>query len=157
VIGYRQAVLRDLLSDPALAARLREILPQLEELSEVRAVSERYRPSARQTLERIVRRLANLSPDLAVQSASILGFGTERIDGRQALLGRLLGGSAGTHGITPLRRAERPPEGMQNELERDLTRLLQDVAAPVATALARRATTRCCADPGGWPSIRRHS
>src|ERR1700704_6504722 len=34
VIGYRQAVLRDLLSDPALAARLREILPQLEELSE---------------------------------------------------------------------------------------------------------------------------
>ena len=41
VIAYRQAVFRDLLSDPALAARLTEILPQLEELSEVTAVSER--------------------------------------------------------------------------------------------------------------------
>jgi DNA mismatch repair protein MutS len=206
VIGYRQAVFRDLDSDPRFAVRLAEILPQLEELSEVTAVSERYRPSARQALERIVRRLAelelfvdiarqlrdllsagsiqssalqrlrheleevgesdtfraltlelpelratltsvrsvtigvNISPDLAVESASILGFGTERIEGQQALLGRLLGGSAGTHGIAPLRRVERAPEGMQNELERDLTRLLQDVAAPVATALGNYAS-----------------
>jgi AcrR family transcriptional regulator len=83
----------------------------------------------------------NLGPDLAPQSASILGFGTERIEGQQALLGRLLGDSAGTaHGITPLRRVERSPEGWQNDLGRDLGQLLVDLAAPIAAALSRYAS-----------------
>src|SRR5438132_6796392 len=207
LIASRQEVLEDLLLDPLLQERFAEIVPQLEELSDASALSERYRPSPREALDRIVRRLAelelfvgvvrqlhdaleaasiessklqqlredlrqlvqsetfralewelpllratfanvrsvtigiNLGPDLAPQSASVLGFGTERVDGPRALLGRLLGDSAAaTHGITPLRRVERSPEGWQNDLGRDLTQLLQDVAAPVANALSRFAS-----------------
>jgi DNA mismatch repair protein MutS len=77
----------------------------------------------------------NLGPDLVPESATILAFGTERIDGRQALLGRLLGSWGTANALTPLRRGERGPGAWQNDLARDLHRLLQDVAAPVATAL----------------------
>ena len=201
VITYRQAAFQDLVDDPLLQERLADIVPRLEELSDAAAMSERIRPAARDGLQRMVQRLAelevyvsvarelhdaldrasvrssalqrvrdevrqlagsaafralelelprlratlggvrsvtvgvNLGADLAPQSASIMGFGTEPIKGQQALLGRLLGGAVGTHGITPLRRAERTPEGWQNELQRDLAQLLQDLAAPVATAL----------------------
>lgn len=201
VIAYRQAAFGDVLADQRLQDRLADILPQLEELADAAMASERIRPAARDGLQRIVQRLAelelyvsvtrqlhdafsgasvqsgalrtvraeleqviqsdtfrslemelpelraslanvrsvtigiNLGPDLGLQSATILGFSTEPIKGQQALLGRLLGGASGTHGITPLRRAERTPEGWQNDVERDLGRLLQDLAAPVAAAL----------------------
>ncbi|MDQ6673593.1 MAG: hypothetical protein M3069_23105 [Chloroflexota bacterium] len=77
----------------------------------------------------------NLAPDLTPESATILAFGAERIDGRQTLLGRLLGGWGAEHALTPLRRGERSPSAWQNDLARDLLRLLQDVATPVAVAL----------------------
>ena len=77
----------------------------------------------------------NLGADLTPESATILAFGAERIDGRQALLGRLLGKWGSTHALTPLRRGERSPAAWQNDLARDLYRLFQDVAAPVASAL----------------------
>jgi DNA mismatch repair protein MutS len=77
----------------------------------------------------------NFGADLVPESAAILSLGTERIDGRQALIGRLLGGSGAAPALTPLRRGERSLPTWQNDLARDLYRLLQDVAAPVATAL----------------------
>jgi DNA mismatch repair protein MutS len=77
----------------------------------------------------------NLGANLAPESATILAFGAERIDGRQTLLGRLLGGWGAARALTPLRQGERSPAAWQNELARDLYRLLQDVAAPVASSL----------------------
>jgi hypothetical protein len=77
----------------------------------------------------------NFGPDLVPESATILAFGHERIDGRQALLGRLLGGWGAANALTRLRQGERGLPAWQNDLARDLYRLLQDVAAPVATAL----------------------
>jgi DNA mismatch repair protein MutS len=77
----------------------------------------------------------NFGPDLVPESATILAFGHERIDGRQALLGRLLGGWGAANALTRLRQGERGLPAWQNDLARDLYRLLQDVAAPVANAL----------------------
>jgi hypothetical protein len=77
----------------------------------------------------------NFGPDLVPDSATILAFGQERIDGRQTLLGRLLAGWGAAHALTRLRQGERGLPAWQNDLARDLYRLLQDVAAPVATAL----------------------
>jgi len=77
----------------------------------------------------------NFGPDLVPESATILAFGHERIDGRQALLGRWLGGWGAANALTRLRQGERGLPAWQNDLARDLYRLLQDVAAPVATAL----------------------
>src|SRR3989442_6713297 len=77
----------------------------------------------------------NFGPDLVPESATILTFGQERIDGRQALLGRLLGGWGAANALTRLRQGERGLPAWQNDLARDLYRLLQDLAAPVATAL----------------------
>jgi DNA mismatch repair protein MutS len=77
----------------------------------------------------------NLSPDLVPESATLLAFGAEPIDGRQTLLGRLLAGWGAERALTPLRRGERSPAAWQNDLARDLLRLLQDVATPVAAAL----------------------
>jgi DNA mismatch repair protein MutS len=82
----------------------------------------------------------NFGADLQPDSATILTFGAERIDGRHALLGRLLGGWGAAHALTPLRRGERSPAAWQNDLSRDLYRLFQDVAAPVAAALRGYAT-----------------
>jgi DNA mismatch repair protein MutS len=82
----------------------------------------------------------NFGPDLVPESATILTFGHERIDGRQALLGRLLGGWGAARALTALRHGERGLPAWQNDLARDLYRLLQDVAAPVATALRGYAT-----------------
>src|SRR5262249_3412506 len=42
----------------------------------------------------------NLAGDLAPESATILSISSERVDGKQALLGRLLGGGDGRHGLT---------------------------------------------------------
>ncbi len=77
----------------------------------------------------------NFDPDLVPESATILEFGADRIDGRQTLLGRLLGGWGEANALTRLRHGERSLPRWQNDLSRDLYRLLQDVAAPVATAL----------------------
>ena len=114
---------------------------QLDELikSETFTSLQRELPALRDTLAsvRSVKIGINLGPDLAPQSATVLGLSDQRIDGRQALLGRLFGDVAEQQGITPLRRVERGPRGMQNDLGRDLTQLLQDVAAPIASALRR--------------------
>jgi hypothetical protein len=82
----------------------------------------------------------NLGGDLAPESATILSINSERIDGKQALLGRLLGGGDGRHGLTPLQRASRGGlAGTPNDVARDLNALLRNVVEPVADALERYA------------------
>jgi DNA mismatch repair protein MutS len=78
----------------------------------------------------------NIGPDLAPVSATILGFSDEAIEGRRALVWRLLGGAqpAG-RGVTPLQRGEAGPLGRPNELVRDLRQLMSQVIGPVQSAL----------------------
>jgi hypothetical protein len=118
----------------AVRADLRRLIE-----SETFASLETQLPELRETLAgvRSVTIGLNLGPDLAPESATILEFGDQRIDGRRALLGRLLGGDGGQHGLTPLRRGEGSPLGRPNDLQRDLNRLLQEVVAPLTAALAR--------------------
>jgi DNA mismatch repair ATPase MutS len=116
--------LSGLRTSPEFVALERE-LPRLREiLSSVRSV----------TLG------VNLGPDLTPQSATILDLGSEPIEGRRALLWRLLGGGGSdvsSRGLTPLQHGEAGPLGRPNELVRDLRHLLADVVGPVASALER--------------------
>lgn len=98
-------------------------------------------PTLRATLAQIksVTVGINLTADLLPESATILALNTERVEGRRTLLGRMLGGHDDNHGITPLQRGAAGAAGPHNELVRDLNRLLQDSAAPVADALERYA------------------
>src|SRR5262249_52399354 len=82
----------------------------------------------------------NLAGDLAPESATILSISSERVDGKHALLGRLLGGGDGRHAPTPLHRPGRGGlAGTPNDVARDLSALLQTVVEPVAEALERYA------------------
>ena len=85
----------------------------------------------------------NLTPDLVPESATILALSEERVEGVQTLLGKLLGGQDASRGITPLHRGGTGGVtgfvGQPNRLTHDLTRLLEDVAAPVGKALERYA------------------
>jgi DNA mismatch repair protein MutS len=202
VIAHRQAVLADLLDNPALRERLEQVLPGLEALGDIPR-GEHYKPLAEPGLERVARRLAdlellvdvvarladalraapvqsegfrsvgreleelrrtpefaalerelpglratlanvrsvtvgvNLGPDLAPESATILDLGTTPVEGRRALVWRLLGGRTGEQGLTPLQRGEGGPLGRPNELMRDLRHLLGQVVAPIHAALER--------------------
>jgi DNA mismatch repair protein MutS len=86
----------------------------------------------------------NLTPELVPESATILGVSSERVEGRRALLGRLLGGRDASRGITPLQRGGTAGAdglaGRPNRLVRDLNKLLEEIAAPVADALDRYAS-----------------
>lgn len=85
----------------------------------------------------------NLTPDLVPESATILSLNEERVEGAQTLLGRLLGGQDASRGITPLHRGSAGGAtgfvGQPNRLTHDLTRLLEEVAAPVGKTLDRYA------------------
>jgi DNA mismatch repair protein MutS len=102
-------------------------------------------PALRATLAKVrsVTVGINLTPDLLPESATLLAFGTGRVDGRSGLLGRLFGGGEADRGLTPLRRGATDGQsfaGHPNGLVQDLNKLLQAVAAPVAEALARYAS-----------------
>lgn len=80
----------------------------------------------------------NLDAQLQPESATLLSVNPGRFGGPRSLLGRLLGGRDGEVGLTPLRQAsERQPFGPDRTLFLDLSYLLEEVAAPVAQALAR--------------------
>ncbi len=91
----------------------------------------------------------NLSGDMRPESATILSIDREKIEGRTGLLGRLLGRDTARQGITRLRggpgtsfRAFFPPMapnsyGTENELVRDLQRLIDRVVTPVGEAVER--------------------
>lgn len=96
-------------------------------------------PALRAQLERArsVTLAINLDEQLRPESATLLRVSAERFGGQRSLLGRLLGGE-GEHGRTPLRQAgERQAFGPDRRLFLDLSQLLEDVVAPVATALSR--------------------
>jgi DNA mismatch repair protein MutS len=103
---------------------------------------ERELPELRATLSsvRSVTLGVNLGPDLMPESATILGLGSKPIQGRQALLWRLLGGIEASRGLTPLQRGDAGPLGRPNELVRDLRHLLSQVIAPVQSALGHYAS-----------------
>src|SRR5437660_6706854 len=73
VIAYRQAVLTDLLEQPALRERLEAVLPGLEALGDVPR-GERYRPTAEPGLERVARRLIDLELLVDVVSRLVDAF-----------------------------------------------------------------------------------
>ena len=79
----------------------------------------------------------NLAADLTPESATILDLQATPVDGRRALLFRLLGGGSESEALTPLQRGEGGAFGRPNELVRDLRRLLSEVVAPVQAALQR--------------------
>lgn len=88
----------------------------------------------------------NLTADLVPESATILAFSSERVEGRRGLLGRALGGQQDGRGISPLQRGSAASlKGPPNDLVRDLDKLLQDSAAPVAEALERYASVSTAA------------
>jgi DNA mismatch repair protein MutS len=135
---------------------LRVELDELRQTSEFVSLEQEL-PRLRATLSsvRSVTVGVNLGPDLTPESATVLELGTTPIEGRRALLWRLLGNSAGNHGLTPLQRGEGGPLGRPNELVRDLRHLLGQVVAPVHAALDRfaRVTTDSVGHLGaelGW-------
>src|SRR5437660_1147264 len=73
VIAYRQAVLTDLLEQPALRERLEAVLPGLEALGDVPR-GERYRPTAEPGLERVAGRLIDLELLVDVVSRLVDAF-----------------------------------------------------------------------------------
>lgn len=91
----------------------------------------------------------NLSRDLRPESATILSFDAEKIEGRGGVLGRLLGRERAHEGITRLRgaastnfRAFFPPmalnaQGIENDLVCDLQRLLDRAVMPIGGAIER--------------------
>lgn len=126
---------------PVTSEGLRAIGRKLDELRrqpEFIALA-RELPALRATLSsvRSVTVGVNLGPDLVPESATILELGTTAIEGRRALLWRLLGGGTPNGGLTPLQRGEGGPLGRPNELVRDLRHLLGQVVAPVNNALER--------------------
>ena len=145
VAGLAQA-----LETAAPASRgLRSVAVGLRELrtSPEFAALELELPRLRETMSSVQSVIVgvNLGPDLAPRSATILELATTPIEGRRALLWRLLGANSAERGMTPLHRGEGGPLGRSNELVRDLRRLLADVVAPVAGALehfARISTDR---------------
>lgn len=100
---------------------------------------ERALPGLRATLSsvRSVTVGINLGPDLQPNSATILGFSSEPVDGRRSLLWRLMGDAAQQRGISPLQRGDGGPRNRSNELLRDLRHLLGRVVEPVRAALAQ--------------------
>ena len=81
----------------------------------------------------------NLTGELVPESAAIVTVSTERVEGRGTVLGRLFGD--GRQALTPLRAGDAGAAGTpENRLYRDLHKLLEQVAAPVAEAIHRYAT-----------------
>jgi hypothetical protein len=91
----------------------------------------------------------NVTGDLRPESATILSVDDRKIEGRNGLLGRLLGKEAAKTGITRLRggsgasfRGFFPPMrpnsfGYENDLVRDLQRLMDRVITPLGEAIER--------------------
>ncbi len=81
----------------------------------------------------------NLNTQLQPESATIVAVSPERFSGPRTLLGRLLGDRAAAEalrGITSLYRADSAqPRTPEHDLFRDLNRLLEKVAAPVAAVV----------------------
>jgi hypothetical protein len=98
-------------------------------------------PALRERLERAgsVTIGVNLDAQLRPESATLLDVSQGRFGGPRSLLGRLLGGERDRRsGLTPLRQAgDRQPFGPDRQLFLDLSELLEELTAPVATALAR--------------------
>jgi hypothetical protein len=98
-------------------------------------------PTLRSQLERAssVTLGINLDAQLRPESATLLSVNTHRFGGPRSLLGRLLTSERERQsGLSPLRQAgERQTFGPDRQLFLDLSQLLEDVTAPVATALAR--------------------
>lgn len=81
----------------------------------------------------------NLNAQLQPESATIVAINPERFSAPRTLLGRLLGERAATEalrGITSLYRADSTrPRTPEHDLFRDLNRLLEQVATPVAAVV----------------------
>jgi hypothetical protein len=83
----------------------------------------------------------NLSPQLTPESATIVSINPGRFAGKGTLLDRLLGDRAAAdavRGITALYKADAgKPHTPEHELFRDMNRLLERVAGPVAASVER--------------------
>lgn len=83
----------------------------------------------------------NLDPQLNPESATIVSINTTRFAGKGTLLDRLLGNQAAqetARGVSNLYKAnENQPHTPEHDLFRDMRRLLERIAAPVAKILDR--------------------
>ncbi len=132
LVDLRDAV-RALVATPEFAA-LRQELPELQrQLSDMQSITIGV----------------NVSHDLRPESATILSIDGQKIEGRGGVLSRLFGQARAKEGITRLRggtgvdfRAFFPPMapnayGTENELVRDLQRLIDRVVTPLGKSIER--------------------
>jgi len=80
----------------------------------------------------------NLTGELVPESAALMSVSADRVEGRGTVLDRLFGSEGSGRGMAPLRLGDAASAGTpENRLYRDLQKLLQEIAAPVAEALQR--------------------
>lgn len=110
-------------SDP-MVARLRESLPELRDL-------------VGQTVSVTIG--MNLGPDLRPQAATLLEVNKSHFRGERSMLSRLLQGpdESAASGISPLQQIPPGSSRQDSSLYRDMEKLLEAAAAPLAKALAR--------------------
>lgn len=122
LLRLREAV-RQMAADP-MVATLRESLPELRDL-------------VGQTVSVTIG--MNLGPDLRPQAATLLEVNKSHFRGERSLLSRLLQGpeDSSTSGISPLQQIPPGSSRQDSSLYRDMERLLEATAAPLAKALGR--------------------
>lgn len=120
--------------------RLRDYLRDITSAPEFQSLQTEL-PALRRQLDRAQSFTigVNLTDELMPASAAILTVNSEKIAGKGMLLNRLFG-EGSERALTPLRMGDAASAGTpENRLYRDLQKLLEEVAAPVAHALERYA------------------
>ncbi|MGI8915989.1 MAG: MutS-related protein [Chloroflexota bacterium] len=120
--------------------RLRDYLRDITSAPEFQSLQTEL-PALRRQLDRAQSFTigVNLTDELMPASAAILTVNSEKIAGKGMLLNRLFG-EGSERALTPLRMGDAASAGTpENRLYRDLRKLLEEVAAPVAHALERYA------------------
>jgi DNA mismatch repair protein MutS len=142
-VGTATALLEALEGSPIASEallRLRDYLREITGTEEFHTLQAEL-PDLRRRLDRAQSFTIgiNLTDELMPDSAAILTVNPEKIIGRGMLLNRLFGEGA-DRALTPLRLGDAASAGTpENRIYRDLQKLLEEVAAPVAQALERYA------------------
>src|SRR6266545_31856 len=141
-VRLRQTLDAATLRSPAMRG-LHDHLVRLTDSSQFKSL-QREAPGLRAQLDqaRSVSIGINLSRGFYPESAAILSLNQERIEGQAPLLSRLFG-QDGPRAITPLFQIDTGDP--RNPLYRELRKLLEAVAAPVAQALRRYVTVNAYA------------
>jgi DNA mismatch repair protein MutS len=121
----------------------RALLDETRQSAEYRTLADEL-PILRGQLERAASITIgiNLDAQMRPEGATLLAINPERFGGKSGLMERLFGGNApGERGVLPLYKAKDPANNAgqppEHELFREMNKLIEKIAAPVAEALAR--------------------